>query len=190
MKRRLLLCSAALTAGLIAAAPVAALEGDAEKPIQVSADRLQLDDKAGTAVYTGNVQMEQGSMELDAATVTIRRGNNGGVSQVTAKGGGGKRAYIEQKPNPTDPLVRGWGDTLIYHADSRRVEMIGDAELHQGDDTFNGGYVQYHLDTRQVDARGRQNADQSEGSSGKNGRVHMTLTPNTASSNDGGSSGQ
>ncbi|RKR02529.1 lipopolysaccharide export system protein LptA [Kushneria sinocarnis] len=190
MKRRLLLCSAALTAGLIAAGPTAALEGDSGKPIQVSADRLQIDDEAGTAVYTGDVHMAQGSMKLDAATVTIHRGNSGGVSRVTAKGGGGTRAYIEQKPNPSDPLVRGWGNTLIYHADERRVEMIGNAELHQGEDTFNGGYVQYHLDTRQVDARGRQSADQADSTSGDNGRVHMTLTPNSASNDNEGSSGQ
>lgn len=150
--------------------PVAvALESDASAPIEIVADRLELDNRAGTAVYIGDVEMQQGSMKLTADRVEIERNEQGEVSLVTAIGEN-ERAYLEQKPAPDDPIVRGWGRTVIYHADQRRVELIDQAELHQGGDTFRGAYVEYFLDRRQVQAR-------SSTDSGERERVRMTLTP-------------
>lgn len=149
--------------------PASALESDASAPIEVAADRLELDNQAGTAIYIGDVEMQQGSMKLTADRVEIERNQQGEVSLVTATGQG-ERAYLEQKPAPDDPIVRGWGRTVIYHADQRRVELVGQAELHQARDTFNGAYVEYFLDRRQVQAR-------SDTGSGQRERVRMTLTP-------------
>ncbi len=149
--------------------PAHALESDTNAPINVAADRLELDDRAGTAVYIGSVEMQQGSMRLTADRVEIERNNQGEVTLVTATGDS-ERAYIEQQPAPEDELVKGWGNTIIYHAAERRVELIEQAELHQASDTFNGAYVEYFLDRRVVQAR-------SETQGGANERVRMTLTP-------------
>ncbi|GHB31189.1 lipopolysaccharide transport periplasmic protein LptA [Salinicola rhizosphaerae] len=158
-----------LTALSLPSVSALALESDASAPIEIAADQLEIDDRQGTAVYTGGVDMQQGSMQLKAARVDIQRGSNGQVSQVTAKGSGGERAYLEQKPAPDDELVKGWGDTVIYHAGERRVELVGNAELHQGGDTFDGAYVEYYLDSRRVQARSGDSSDSQ--------RVRMTLTP-------------
>lgn len=147
-----------------------ALESDASQPIKIAADQLRLDDNAGTAVYLGEVDMQQGSMHLTAARVEIERNAQGEVSTVTAYGSDGERAYLEQKPAPDAPLAKGWGETVIYHAAERRVELIDNAELHQAGDTFNGAYVEYFLDRRQVRAR---SDDDGKGDQ----RVRMTLTP-------------
>ncbi|MHB0774375.1 lipopolysaccharide transport periplasmic protein LptA [Halomonas sp. WWR20] len=150
-------------------APAFALEGDASAPIEIAADRLELNDIQGTAVYSGNVDMQQGSMKLRAERVEIQRNDSGEVTQVTATDSA-DRAYLEQQPAPQEPVVKGWGKTIIYHAGERRVELVNQAELHQGGDTFNGAYVEYFLDQRQVEARSdAQGTDRQ--------RVRMTLTP-------------
>lgn len=87
--------------------------------------------------------------------------------------GKSKRAYIEQQPSPQEGLVKGWGNTLLYTADSRRVELIGNAELHRGTDTFTGAYVQYLINTRQVQAQGA-----GKHNSAGTGRIEMTISPN------------
>ncbi|ANF57511.1 lipopolysaccharide transport periplasmic protein LptA [Halotalea alkalilenta] len=173
--RRLIPTLPAATAllAMLLAGPVLALESDAQQPIHISADQLTIDDQAGTAVYTGTVHVEQGSLKLDAQRVELQRGASGGLSTMRATGTSGQRAYIEQQPSPQESLVRGWGDTLIYHAGERRVEMLGNAELHRGGDTFTGAYVEYFLDSRQVNARGGQQSQGGEAG----GRVNMTLTP-------------
>jgi lipopolysaccharide export system protein LptA len=116
-------------------------------------------------------------MKLRSSRVELKRAQSGGLSSLTAKGGNGGRAYIEQQPAPSDPLAKGWGNTIIYHAGERRVELIGNAELHQNGDTFNGGYVEYFLDSRQVNARGGQSAQDKSTSGSSDGRVRMQLTP-------------
>ncbi|MDZ7853410.1 MAG: lipopolysaccharide transport periplasmic protein LptA [Halomonas sp.] len=153
---------------LLGSASTLALEGDASAPIEVEADRLDLDNRAGTAVYAGDVDIRQGSMQLTGDRVEIQRNDQGLLSRATASG---ERAYIEQKPAPDEPVVRGWGRTIVYHVAERRIELIDRAELHQGGDTFDGGYLEYFLDRRVVQAR----AD-AEGVEGRQ-RVRMTLEP-------------
>ena len=148
--------------------PAMAQQRDAEQPIEVEADRLDLDDTAGTAVYTGDVDIRQGTMHLTGDRVEIRRNQAGELTRATATG---ERAYIEQQPDPNEPVVRGWGRTIIYHVAERRVELIDRAELHQRGDTFDGGYLEYFLDRRVVQARA-----ESEGVEGRQ-RIRMTLQP-------------
>ncbi|WP_192036573.1 lipopolysaccharide transport periplasmic protein LptA [Halomonas sp. YLGW01] len=149
--------------------PAMALDGDASAPIEIVADRLELDDQAGTAVYSGDVDMRQGSMQLTGQRVTISRTDQGEVSRVRATG---ERAYIEQQPSPEAPLVKGWGRTIVYHTLERRVELIDQAELHRGRDRFSGARVDYYLDRRLVEA---DSGVDNDGETRQ--RVRMTLTP-------------
>ena len=48
-----------------------ALPNDKEQPIRLTADKALRDEKNGVTIYTGNVQMKQGSVELEADTLTI-----------------------------------------------------------------------------------------------------------------------
>ncbi|XKE47479.1 lipopolysaccharide transport periplasmic protein LptA [Halomonas organivorans] len=158
----------ALSLAATLASPALALEGDAEAPVQVEADRLELDDRAGTAVYQGDVRIQQGSLKLTGERVEIQRNDAGQLTRATAIG---ERAYLEQKPAPDQPLVRAWGRTVIYHVAERRIELIDRAELHQGGDTFDGGYLEYFLDRRVVQARAEaEGVDERQ-------RVRMTLEP-------------
>ncbi len=153
----------------LATAPLAQAQNrDAEAPIEVEANRLDLDDRAGTAVYTGDVDIRQGSMRLTGDRVEIHRNDTGELSRAVATG---ERAYLEQQPAPDEPVVRGWGRTVVYHVAERRVELIDRAELHQGGDTFDGGYLEYFLDRRVVQAR-----SEAEGVEGRQ-RIRMTLQP-------------
>ena len=148
--------------------PAMAQQPDSEQPVEVTADRLDLDDQAGTAVYTGEVDIRQGSLQITGDRVELQRNAAGELSRATAYG---ERAYIEQQPDPQEPVIRGWGRTLVYHVAERRVELIDQAELHQSGDTFDGGYLEYFLDRRVVQARA-----EAEGVQGRQ-RIRMTLQP-------------
>ncbi|MBN8410776.1 lipopolysaccharide transport periplasmic protein LptA [Halomonas denitrificans] len=145
-----------------------ALESDRSAPIQVEADQLDLDDRAGTAVYTGDVRIQQGSMLLTGERVEIQRNDQGQLSRATATG---SRAYLEQQPSPEEPVVKGWGKKVVYHVAERRMELIDQAELHKANDTFDGAYLEYFLDRRVVQAR-----SSAQGVDGQQ-RIRMTLEP-------------
>ncbi|MDX1733349.1 MAG: LptA/OstA family protein, partial [Halioglobus sp.] len=64
--------AALLAASLPLWAPAAsALPDDREQPIHITADTAVRDEKRGVTIYSGHVQMRQGSMELDADSLTI-----------------------------------------------------------------------------------------------------------------------
>ncbi|MFP4138678.1 MAG: lipopolysaccharide transport periplasmic protein LptA [Halomonas sp.] len=162
------LFACALLLALGAAPAALAQDSDAEAPIEVEADQLDLDEAEGTAVYTGDVDIRQGSMRLTGDRVEIERNDTGELTLATATG---ERAYLEQQPEPDEPVVKGWGRTVIYHVSERRVELIDRAELHQGGDVFEGGFLEYFLDRRVVQAR-----SENEGVEGRQ-RIRMTLQP-------------
>lgn len=164
--------TAQVLTALVISTPASALESDARQPVRVQANNLQLDDKSGTAVYSGAVHIEQGSMKLDAERVELMRNAKGEFTQMKATGTSGKRAYIESLPSPQEGKVRGWANTIVYHNPTRRVELIQQAELHRGSDTFTGAYVQYLMNTRQVQAQGGGSKGNTNG-----GRIEMTLSP-------------
>lgn len=155
-----------LAAGLLGLTLATAASGQPGAPIEVEADRLELDERAGTAIYSGEVEIRQGNLRLTGDRVTILRNDAGEVTRLTATG---ERAYLEQR-HADGEQIQGWGRTAIYHTAERRVELIDRAELQRGGDTFNGAYVEYRIDHRQVEARAS-----AEGTDRQ--RVRMTLTP-------------
>ena len=76
---RLLLLAAALAAALAASAgagaasgPVSALKGhDSNAPVDVAADRIEVQDRADRAIFAGNVHVRQGELTLDTARLTV-----------------------------------------------------------------------------------------------------------------------
>lgn len=100
------------------------------EPVQVEADRLDLDQRAGTAVYRGNVEVRQGEMHLRGARVEIQRNDSGELSRATAFG---ERAYLRHRPDGQKEPIEGEARQIIYHVAERRVELIDQAELDQGE---------------------------------------------------------
>lgn len=172
--------------GSLASTPaaLAAAGPTSNQPINVSANALSVSDRAGTATYTGNVHVVQGDMTLDAPRLDLYRNNQTHqASRAKATGNGSTRAYMDQKATQTDPEMKAWGDTITYYIPQHKIVVEGHAELHRGSDVFHGPYVEYFIDSRQVNAHGGNSSsgsssttDQQNGNNGS-GRVNMTITP-------------
>ena len=138
-----------------------------QAPIEVEADRLDLDQRAGTAVYSGNVDMRQGEMQLRGERVEIQRNDAGELSQAIATG---ERAYLRNRLDDQETPMEGWARRIIYHVAERRVELIDQAELTQQGDRFQGGRLEYFIDQEVVQARSDVNGSDNQ-------RIRMTLQP-------------
>ena len=138
-----------------------------QAPVEVEADRLDLDQRAGTAVYTGDVDIRQGEMQLRGERVEIERNEAGELSKATSTG---ERAYLRHQAEGQDGPTEGWARRIIYHVAERRVELIDQAELIQLEDTFTGGRLEYFIDREVIQAR--SDVDGSEPQ-----RIRMTLQP-------------
>lgn len=148
--------------------PLSALAQTSQQaPVEVEADRLDLDQRAGTAVYSGDVDIRQGEMQLRGDRVEIERNAAGELSTATATGG---RAYLRHQGEGQDGPTEGWARRIIYHVAERRVELIDQAELTQQEDKFSGGRLEYFIDREVIQAR--SDVDGSEPQ-----RIRMTLQP-------------
>ena len=64
------------------------LRQDGSLPVEVTADRLQVDSANGTATFVGNVLVAQGDMRLSAGTVRVIYAETAGrIAELEASGG-------------------------------------------------------------------------------------------------------
>src|SRR5215210_5829856 len=90
-----LVLAVAVVAGIAQAqTPAAALKGhDSDAPIDVAADRIEVQERADRAVFVGNVQVRQAEMTLTTQRLTVAysggAGGQGGVQirRLDASGG-------------------------------------------------------------------------------------------------------
>ena len=59
-------------AGLLSSVAALALPEDRDQAIYIQSDRAERDERKGTTVYTGDVEIDQGSLHISAERVTIR----------------------------------------------------------------------------------------------------------------------
>ncbi|WP_430739041.1 LptA/OstA family protein [Sphingomonas paeninsulae] len=130
---------------LLTASPAAAqaLKGhDTNAPVDFAADRIEVQDKANRAVFSGNVHAIQGNMTLDAARMTVaytnqKQASSPSVQRLDASGGVTVRS--------PDQTAR--GDFGIYDLNRKLITMLGAVTLVQGTNTVHGGRLVIDLNS-------------------------------------------
>ena len=127
-------------------APVSADKGDREKPINIEADRVQVDDVKQESVFTGNVQITQGTLIIRGDRVIVRQDKQG-FNYGNAFGGPKGQAYFRQKRDGVDEYVEGWADRIEYDGRKEIVQFFTRARLLRGADEVRGDYMLYEMQT-------------------------------------------
>lgn len=120
---------AAIAAAFVS--PVFALATDREQPIEVHADQFNGDEVKQTAVYSGNVSVDQGSMNLLGARLELRITPKG-YRQATITGSPA-RFKQQRDPNPKTPNIDEWvhaqASRIVYDEETDTVTLTGGAKL-------------------------------------------------------------
>jgi lipopolysaccharide export system protein LptA len=123
---------------------VSALKGhNTNAPVDVSADRIEVQDRADRAVFTGNVHVAQAEMTLDTPRLTVAYSN--------AQGGGGN-PQIQRLDAAGGVLVKSptetaKGDFGIYDLNRKLITLIGNVQLNQQQNQVNGARLVIDLDS-------------------------------------------
>lgn len=141
-----------------------ALSSDKDQPLNIDADTVEIDDKAGVSVYKGNVVATQGTLVLDADIVTVYSPQRE-LDKAIAEG---NPARYKQRPDNKDEDVRAKAQRMEYYAHKEKLILLEGGHLWQGQDEFTGNRIEY--DTR------RDVVNASMSSSGKE-RVHIIMQP-------------
>ncbi|HYJ83729.1 MAG TPA: LptA/OstA family protein [Allosphingosinicella sp.] len=168
MKRMKRLVPALLLIGLAvgpAASQTSALKGhNSNAPVDVAADRIEVQDRADRAIFSGNVVVRQAELTLTAARLTVAYSSAGGVElrRIDATGG-----VTVKSPSETAR-----GNVGIYDLDRRIITLIGDVSLVQRDAKVNGGRLTIDLDS----GRAVMDGGGPPGTTRQGGRVTGTFT--------------
>jgi lipopolysaccharide export system protein LptA len=102
------------------AASAHADKSDRDKPINLEADRVTVDDAKQIATFTGNVILTQGTMILRGDRMEVRQ-DKAGFKQGTTWG---NLAYFRQKREGYDDFIEGWAERIEYDSRADKVQMF------------------------------------------------------------------
>jgi lipopolysaccharide export system protein LptA len=155
--------------------PTSALKGhNSNAPVDVTADRIEVQDRSDRAIFAGNVHVTQAELSLETPRLTVAysggqgSGTNVQIRRLDAAGG-----VVVKSPSETAR-----GDFGIYDLDRKLITLIGNVELTRQNDRVSGARLVIDLDSgRAVVDGGPPGVNQS------GGRVtgHFTVPQNQKS---------
>ncbi|TDR15401.1 lipopolysaccharide export system protein LptA [Marinomonas communis] len=140
------------------------LPTDLSQPINIEADKAAFDQKEGTANYSGNVVVIQGSIRIEAQSLTINTNpETGEFESLAAKG---TPSLFTQQLNEAGDQMKATGNTLNYNVANGQLEIHKNGYLQRGEDEISADFIHYLLNNGTFNAENRGS-----------GRVNMTLQP-------------
>jgi lipopolysaccharide export system protein LptA len=146
MKPKSIFMSALVAVGLFGAGMAQAQEGisalkghDSKAPVDVTADRMEVQDRVDRAIFAGNVLARQGELSLRTARLTVAYASQDGIdiNRIDASGG----------VTVTSPSETARGDFAVYDLNEGLITMVGNVRLERGGSYLSGGRLTIDLDT-------------------------------------------
>jgi len=139
--------------------PVSALKGhNSDAPIDVTAERIEVQDRSDRAVFAGNVHVTQSDLMLDTERLTVAYSGGAGsgvqIRRLDASGGVTVRS----------PSETARGDFGIYDLDRKLITLLGNVRLVRQQNQVSGARLVIDLDSgRAVIDGGPPGVNQSGG---------------------------
>lgn len=128
----LLLCQSAL-----------ALPEDKEKLMILTADEVDLNQQSHRGTYNGKVRIDQGSTHLRAAHAITEGDKNNKLILAIAQGNTEKPAHCWTQPASDKPILHAYANTIRYYPERHIIELIGNALVKQGNNSFAAAKITY-----------------------------------------------
>ena len=124
-------------------APLAHAEkADREKPINLEADSISMDDINKVQIFEGNVMLTQGTLQIRTSKLVVTQDADGFQKSV-ATGGPNGLARFRQKREGRDDFIEGEGERVVHEARSEKTEFFVRAWIKSGQDEVKGHYISY-----------------------------------------------
>lgn len=143
---------------------------DRDKPINMEADRVTVDDPSQTSTFEGNVRMLQGTLLIEASKIVVTQDPKG-YSKITATG---QLAHFRQKRDGVNEYAEGFGERIEYDSNAEIANFYGQARVKREGDDVRGERIIYNTKTGVFQVFG--SSKPQSGTPGK-GRVTITIQP-------------
>jgi lipopolysaccharide export system protein LptA len=148
---------------------------DRDKPVNLEAERVTVDDIKREHVFEGSVVLTQGTLIIRSAKLVVTQ-DDAGFQKGVATGGENGLARFRQKREGRDEYVYGEAERIEYDSRTEKAEFFVRAYVQSGSDEVRGNYIQYDGLTEQYLVTAAPGA--KPGAAG--GRVRAVIQPKNA----------
>jgi lipopolysaccharide export system protein LptA len=158
---------------LLASGMALAEKADRDKPIDLEADNLSVNDAKKISTYNGNVILTQGTLAIRADRMIVREDAEGFQHSTST----GNPTTFRQKMEGKDEYIQGSAQRIEYDGRMDKVQLYTKAWVKRGEDIVHGDYIMYDANAEYAEVIGGQ---QAATSSNPKGRVHAVIQPKSA----------
>ncbi len=127
---------------LVSAGPAQAEPPDREKPLQLEANRVTIDDAKKIQILEGDVVVIKGTLVIRSDRLVITE-DKYGFQKGTAFGGKDGLARFRQKREGKDEFIEGEAERIEYNTNNEIAELFHRAWVKSGEDQVRGDYIWY-----------------------------------------------
>ena len=123
---------------------------DRDKPIELEADSVIVDDAKKISTYVGNVILTQGTLIIRAAKLVVREDSNGFQHSTST----GSPTTFKQKREGRNEYITGSGKRIEYDGRMDKVQLYTKASVKRGEDIIFGDYISYDANAEYAEVLG------------------------------------
>jgi len=142
---------------------VHALNSDKDQPIDITADRLEMNEAKQINTYSGNVLLKQGSLNINADSLILFFDENNELDYMEMSG---QPANLKQQ-NEEGEWMQGEAEIITYRDKESLLILKRKAKFKSGKEHISSDFIQINTDNEQIQA----------GNKNKQDRVHMKILP-------------
>lgn len=115
-------------------------QNDRKQPMQIEADQVVMNQAEQTSIFTGNVQVNQGTLQIRGDKIVVTQDQLGNkIGNVY-----GSTASFRQKREGLDEYVEGYGEHIEYDTLKQTLDIYGQARLKRDRDFIRGEHIHYN----------------------------------------------
>jgi len=122
--------------------PLLAERADRDKPIQLEAQRITIDDGKKIQILEGDVVLIKGTLMIQSQKIVVTE-DQYGFQKGTAFGGKDGLARFRQKREGKDEFIEGQAERIEYDTRNEVAELFHRSWIRSGDDQVKGDYIWY-----------------------------------------------
>lgn len=144
---------------------------DRDKPIDLEADSVKVDDSKQISTYSGNVILTQGTLVIRADKLIVRE-DQGGFQHSTSLG---NPTTFKQKMEGKNEYMEGSALRIEYDGRMDKVQLFTKAWVKRGEDIVHGDYIMYDANAEYAEVIGGGSQAATPGT--PSGRVRAIIQP-------------
>ena len=165
---------AALASAMLAAFPAWAEKADRDKPVNIEADRVSVDDVKKVQAFEGNVQLSKGTLVIRAERIVVIQDDDG-YQRGVATGSAGVLPTFRQKREAQDGYIEGEAERIEHDAKAEKTQFFNRARVKSGLDEVRGQFISYDALTEKYFVTSGPNGTRAQPGSGE--RVRAVIQP-------------